>query len=572
MGTRVSRGSAAGAGYGPAPHALRALRVPAGPALQALDQLAPAGPGQGGAAGRAVALPALRARRLDRMGRRDASCSKTLMYKASTSRRATGLALPGRDSRGESGPDNRGRATCRVRREPAWGAAVSWCSGPRGRFAGYGDRGAVKVRSTSAVRGGASLDTCSRKGLSYRLPGPDRHKMCANKRQVQLQDLDLPFGLRLFRGEVDKAPQTGIAAEYSDFTAVRRQLLDDLRSVAADVQRRPIVEPVGPQRSRPPGQHTLGEVACPPPGKHARVPLILTAARGATGACACRGMPASPHARPAAGCRGHHLDGVGVRLRLVEVYLRVERLLANALALRLAQRYALKEVLCGGIELLGGHYPVGQSPVERGSRVDYIARKGHFRCPFPADVPGDRHHRGMEEPATSAAGSGETGVLACHCEVGGCDQLAAGRGGEPMHTRHHRLGHLLDECHQFGAGDKQRTNRRQVGIGEIVPGAEHRADARKDYAQGVTLPDVAEGRDQLAHVLQRQGVAPLRPVHRDGGKFARPLDQDVLESHDGPPPHRSLRRRRALALALALALVGGCSAVPNLDPSCHHDW
>ena len=212
-------------------------------------------------------------------------------------------------------------------------------------------------------------------------------------------------------------------------------------------------------------------------------------------------MPASPHARPAAGCRGHHLDGVGVRLRLVEVYLRVERLLANALALRRAQRDALKEVLYGGIELLGGHYPVDQPPVERGSRVDYIARKGHFRCPFPVDVPGDRHHRGMEEPATSAAGSGETGVLACHCEVGGCDQLAAGRGGEPMHTRHHRLGHLLDECHQFGAGDKQRTNRRQVGIGdigEIVPGAEHRADARKDYAQGVTLPDVAEGCDQLA--------------------------------------------------------------------------
>ena len=76
-----------------------------------------------------------------------------------------------------------------------------------------------------------------------------------------------------------------------------------------------------------------------------------------------------------------------------------------------------------------------------------------------------------------------------------------------MHTRHHRLGHLLDECHQFGAGDKQRTNRRQVGIGdigEIVPGAEHRAVARKDYAQGVTVPDVAEGCDQLAHVLQQQ--------------------------------------------------------------------
>jgi hypothetical protein len=81
--------------------------------------------------------------------------------------------------------------------------------------------------------------------------------------------------------------------------------------------------------------------------------------------------------------------------------------------LRRAQRDALKEVLYGGVELLGGHYPVDQPPVERGSRVDYVARKGHLRCPFPADVPGDRHHRGVAEPATSAAGSGETGVLTC---------------------------------------------------------------------------------------------------------------------------------------------------------------
>src|SRR5664280_2972165 len=46
MGAGLSRGSAAGRWYGPAPHASRPLRVPAGPAAPALDPRVPAGPGQ----------------------------------------------------------------------------------------------------------------------------------------------------------------------------------------------------------------------------------------------------------------------------------------------------------------------------------------------------------------------------------------------------------------------------------------------------------------------------------------------------------------------------------------------
>jgi hypothetical protein len=64
-----------------------------------------------------------------------------------------------------------------------------------------------------------------------------------------------------------------------------------------------------------------------------------------------------------------------------------------------------------------------------------------------------------------------------------------------------------------------------------VPGAEDRAVSGQHDAQGVAVPEVAEGRDQLAHVLEGQGVAPLRPVHRDGGEITGPFDQDVLELH-----------------------------------------
>src|SRR5664280_2495512 len=68
MGAGLSRGSAAGRWYGPAPHASRALRVPAGPAAPALDPRVPAGPGQGEAAGRAVPCPLVAPRRLGRDG------------------------------------------------------------------------------------------------------------------------------------------------------------------------------------------------------------------------------------------------------------------------------------------------------------------------------------------------------------------------------------------------------------------------------------------------------------------------------------------------------------------------
>jgi len=43
-------------------------------------------------------------------------------------------------------------------------------------------------------------------------------------------------------------------------------------------------------------------------------------------------------------------------------------------------------------------------------------------------------------------------------------------------------------------------------VGEVMPGAEHRAVAGEHDAGRVALPDPAERRDQLAHVRQRPRV------------------------------------------------------------------
>ena len=57
------------------------------------------------------------------------------------------------------------------------------------------------------------------------------------------------------------------------------------------------------------------------------------------------------------------------------------------------------------------------------------------------------------------------------------------------------------------------------------------AVARQHDAEGIAVPQLTERRDQLAHVRKGQGVAALRPVHRDRGEVAGALHQDVLESH-----------------------------------------
>jgi hypothetical protein len=61
-------------------------------------------------------------------------------------------------------------------------------------------------------------------------------------------------------------------------------------------------------------------------------------------------------------------------------------------------------------------------------------------------------------------------------------------------------------------------------IGEVVPGAEQRPVAIEHDPQRVAVPQPAERGDKLAHVREGRGIAPLRPVHRDDGVLAGPLD------------------------------------------------
>jgi hypothetical protein len=140
----------------------------------------------------------------------------------------------------------------------------------------------------------------------------------------------------------------------------------------------------------------------------------------------------------------------------------------------------------------------------------------------------------VAEEAALAAGHGETGVLGGHGQVARGHQLAPRGGGQRVDLGHHGLGDRLDGVHHLGAHLEQPPGRDEVGaghVGEVVAGREHRPVGGQDHAEGVAGPHLAEGRRQLQHHVEREGVALLGPVEGDGGDVTLLLDQEMLVRH-----------------------------------------
>jgi hypothetical protein len=135
--------------------------------------------------------------------------------------------------------------------------------------------------------------------------------------------------------------------------------------------------------------------------------------------------------------------------------------------------------------------------------------------------------------------------------------LAAGGGGQAVHPRDHDLRHRLDRAHHVGAHAQQVAGSGEVAggdVGEVVPGTEHRAGPGQHDARRVGRRRLQERREQVGEMVDRQRVAPLRPVHRDGDGVVLPVDEDVLVSTHGiyatarprPAPDDGFSRRRAI--------------------------
>ena len=112
-----------------------------------------------------------------------------------------------------------------------------------------------------------------------------------------------------------------------------------------------------------------------------------------------------------------------------------------------------------------------------------------------------------------------------------------------MHARNDRLRNVLDRVHHARARLEEMMRefgRRTRHVGEVVTGAEHRTVRGDDHAIGIGRRDRLQRVDDLEHRVERQGVALLRAVEREGGDGTGTREADVVVAHV-----RSLSRLRA---------------------------
>ena len=91
-------------------------------------------------------------------------------------------------------------------------------------------------------------------------------------------------------------------------------------------------------------------------------------------------------------------------------------------------------------------------------------------------------------------------------------------------------------------------------VGEVVPGGEHRPVGREDHPGGVAPAGLGERLGQLAHHVERQRVALLRPVEGDRDHVALAADEKVLAHGFMISPHRLGTGQRSAAMPGSAAM------------------
>ena len=124
-------------------------------------------------------------------------------------------------------------------------------------------------------------------------------------------------------------------------------------------------------------------------------------------------------------------------------------------------------------------------------------------------------------------GIANAAVLGRDGEVRRGDELAAGGRGEAVHAGNNGLRNGLQGRHELRAEREQLAHRGKVGldhVAEVVTGAEDGPIGGEQQTAGVTGSNLARGGQQLAHVLEREGVTTLRDVHCHSREVALALD------------------------------------------------
>src|SRR5215472_2916505 len=233
--------------------------------------------------------------------------------------------------------------------------------------------------------------------------------------------------------------------------------------------------------------------------------------------------------------KAHDFLGVVIGARLVEIDLRIERLLADRDGER-TRFHDSQRKLTGFLHQIGiRNDAINQAPLRRGARIDWIAREQHLHGALAADRARQRDHRSRAEQSDAHARGRKARALTCEHQVAGRRELASGGGRDRMNARDDRLRNRLHRLHQLGAELEFMTIEGEVAplqLFEIVTCAECWPRAGNDHRSRVVLrADFAQHRDHFRHHRGGQRIALLRPIHGDSDQANFTLDNQIADAH-----------------------------------------
>ena len=250
------------------------------------------------------------------------------------------------------------------------------------------------------------------------------------------------------------------------------------------------------------------------------------------------------------GSVGHHGGRKVVGIGLRHANLPVIGLFAQAFAGLGAPAGAADQVVHGSVQLGVRHTAVDQPPLRCGLGADGVARHGHFQGVFAVQIAGHRHQRRVAKVRRFTARQGKTGLVRGNRQIAGGHQLAAACRGQGMHLGNHRLRHGLHGVQHGAAGVKNVAGGGQVHVhhvGKVVAAAKHRAVGGQYHAASIAVAHGFKSAVQFGNHRQRQGVAFVGAVQRDGG--------DAIELGNEQVVVRQVVVRQGNLLQIQLAMV-----------------
>jgi hypothetical protein len=203
------------------------------------------------------------------------------------------------------------------------------------------------------------------------------------------------------------------------------------------------------------------------------------------------------------GIHRHHFLGVGVRLRLIEVDLRVERLFPDRDHQAAGFGDFCGHLSRGAFQFGGGRHLIHQTPIGGGAGVHEFPGEQHLERALAADGARERHHGSSAEEADPNAGRGEGSFLGSDRQVAGRGQLAPGGGSNSLYLGDHGLRNRLDLRHQFRADVENPAILIDVAarhFRQIVARAEHFARCPENHCADFGIgADAVQAGDQFAH-------------------------------------------------------------------------